>query len=207
MNAWVKQYLWLWTAERPTIWAHMLPLAEFAHNSWKHNISNKSPHKLLHSINLTIRIKTNDTGVPASTECLWELTEARKDTQKRLEKTQTHKITWSTPTLNPGSQVWLDRKNLHMQETKKLMPRQYGPFEVLKAISPVAYCIKLPPIMRIHDVFHIDLLTPDHKTAAYGMPYTWPPPIIENDEEEYKVESITNMQQHGCQCKLQYQVH
>jgi hypothetical protein len=70
MNAWIEQYLRPWTAERPSIWVHMLPMAEFAHNSWKHDISNKSPHELLHRINPTIRIETNDTGVLTSTERL-----------------------------------------------------------------------------------------------------------------------------------------
>jgi hypothetical protein len=39
------------------------------------------------------------------------------------------------------------------------------------------------------------------------MPYTQPSPIIENNKEEYKVESITNIRWHSHQCKLQYQVY
>jgi hypothetical protein len=57
---------------------------------------------------------------------------------------------------------------------------------------PILY-IKLFPTMRIYNVFHINLLTPYYETAAYTMPYTQPSPIIENNKEEYKVESITNI--------------
>jgi hypothetical protein len=47
--------------------------------------------------------------------------------------------------------------------------------------------------MRIHDVFHVNLLTPYHETAAYSTLYTCPPPIIENNKEEYEVELIVDM--------------
>jgi hypothetical protein len=54
----------------------------------------------------------------------------------------------------------------------------------------VAYHLELPELMKIHDVFHINLLTPYKETEAYGMPFTQPPLVIENKEEEYKIESI-----------------
>ena len=44
--------------------------------------------------------------------------------------------------------------------------------------------------MKIHNVFHVDLLTPYIKTQAYGENYPQPPPEIINGEEEYKVELI-----------------
>jgi hypothetical protein len=171
----------------------MLPMAEFAHNSWKHDVSNKSPHELLHGINPTIRIETNDTGVPTSMERLRELEQARRDAQKRLEKVQACTNARPRVTLGPNDQVWLDGRNLHVTRTRKLMPKRYGPFKVLAQVSPVAYRLELPTTMKIHDVFHIDLLTPYRETTAYSMPYTRPPPIIDNKEEEYEVESITNM--------------
>jgi hypothetical protein len=182
-------------------------MAEFAHNSWKHDVSNKSPHELLHGINPTIRIETNDTGVLMSTERLRDLEQARRDAQKRLEKVQARAGTRPQTTLKPNDQVWLDGRNLSIAGTKKLMPKRYGPFKILAQVSPVAYRLELPATMKIHDVFHIDLLTPYRETAAYGTPYTRPPPIIDNSEEEYEVESITDMRRHGRKRKLQYRVH
>jgi hypothetical protein len=44
--------------------------------------------------------------------------------------------------------------------------------------------------MKIHNVFHIDLLLPYNKTEAYGPAYTRPPPDLINKEEEYEIESI-----------------
>jgi hypothetical protein len=37
MNAWIEQYLHPWTSDQPHIWARMLLIAEYAHNSWTHD--------------------------------------------------------------------------------------------------------------------------------------------------------------------------
>jgi len=44
--------------------------------------------------------------------------------------------------------------------------------------------------MKIHDVFHIDLLTLYRETSSYGTNYVRPPPVTEESEEEYEVKSI-----------------
>jgi len=43
--------------------------------------------------------------------------------------------------------------------------------------------------MKIHNVFHTDLLLPHKEMEQYGTPFTRPPPIIDS-EEEYKIENI-----------------
>jgi len=50
--------------------------------------------------------------------------------------------------------------------------------------------------MKIHNVFHIDLLLSYKEIEQYGMPFTQPPPIIDS-EEEYKIENILDAQRHG----------
>ena len=44
--------------------------------------------------------------------------------------------------------------------------------------------------MKIHNVFHIDLLIPHRQTEAYGETYHQPPPELINGEEEYEIEEI-----------------
>jgi len=39
MNAWIEQYLQPWTSGKPSAWSQLLPIAEFAHNSWKHDVA------------------------------------------------------------------------------------------------------------------------------------------------------------------------
>jgi len=60
--------------------------------------------------------------------------------------------------------------------------------------------------MKIHNVFHIDLLIPYNETEAYGETYTQPPPELIDGEEEYEVEEIINSRRTGRNKKLQYLV-
>ena len=41
-----------------------------------------------------------------------------------------------------GDKVWLEGKNLRLRYlTKKLAPKQEGPFEISQVISPLTYCL------------------------------------------------------------------
>ena len=60
--------------------------------------------------------------------------------------------------------------------------------------------------MKIHNVFHTDLLLPYKEMEVYGTPFTHPPPIIDN-EEEYEVEAILDARRKGRGRQLQYLVH
>ena len=46
-NQWLEQYLRIWTADDQTTWAQFLSLAEFVHNSWPHDWTTLTSHKLL----------------------------------------------------------------------------------------------------------------------------------------------------------------
>ncbi len=56
----------------------------------------------------------------------------------------------------------------------------------------------------IHDVFHIDLLTPYHETDLHRSNYSRPAPDLVNNEEEYEVEKILDSRQFGRTRKRQY---
>ena len=58
-----------------------------------------------------------------------------------------------------GDQVWLATKHLPLKTgSRKLAAVYTGPFEVLDAIGPVAYRLKLPDSWGIHNVFHVSQL-------------------------------------------------
>ena len=57
--------------------------------------------------------------------------------------------------------------------------------------------------MKIHNVFHIDLLTPYKETEAYGKAYSRPSDIIER-EEEYEVEETLDDRYEGRKHKQQF---
>ena len=191
MNRWIKDYLRQFVTGRQNNWSELLPIAEFAHNSWKHENTKHSPHELIMGINPTASISTPDDAVPAAQERLSQLLSARSDAQKALQKRI--KPLNVPRTFVTGDKVWLDGRNLRIKapsNSRALTPRRFGPYEVIKQMSPVTYRLKLPTSLKIHDVFHVDLLTPYHETEEHGENYTQPPPELIDGEEEYQVEEI-----------------
>jgi hypothetical protein len=90
-----------------------------------------------------------------------------------------------------SDQVWLEGKNLKLlHQMTKLVPKRYGPFKIMKEISPVAYRLQLPLIWIIHDIFHTSLLSPYSETLSHGPNFSQPPPDLIGGGEEYEVESI-----------------
>ena len=104
-----------------------------------------------------------------------------------------------------GDQVWLEGKNLKFpHQVTKLVPKRYGPFKIIKEISPVVYWLQLPPTWMIHNVFHTSLLSPYSKTPAHSPNFSRPPPDLISEEEEYEVESIKAHCYFGWNKKLQF---
>jgi len=206
MNAWVEQYLQPWMSGKPSAWSQLLPVAEFAYNSWKHDVARKTPHELLIGIKPQVILKHLESSTPAAETCLHLLDESRQLAQKILQCTQTRKDNKKLTEIKEGDQVWLEGHNLSITGNCKLSPKRYGPFKVMQQISPVAMKLALPPSMKIHDMFHMDLLLPYKEMEQYGMPFTRPPPIIDN-EKEYEIKSILDARRHGRGCKIQYLVH
>src|SRR5258708_1992294 len=68
MNAWLEQYLRPWCAMRPRSWAQLLPIAEYAHNSWKHDTLKVTPHKLITGMKPSVNIDLIPDNVPAAQE-------------------------------------------------------------------------------------------------------------------------------------------
>ena len=207
MNAWVEQYLRSWTTGRQNNWAKLLPLAEYAHNSWKHDVTRQSPHELLLGFKPQVHVKFMPTNVPSSIDRVTQLQKTRQETQRILEDLQRSKDGRKTTEMKVGDQVWLEGKNLSIKGTRKLLPKRYGPFKITERIGQVAYRLELPSSMRIHNVFHVDLLLPYKETEAYGQAYSRPAPDLIEGEEEYEVESIRDARRHGRGRKLQYLVH
>jgi len=71
-------------------------------------------------------------------------------------------------------------------------------------MSPVNYRLKLPTQWSIHNVFHIDLLTPYRETDIHGSNYSRPAPDLVDNEEEYEIEAILDTRQFGKGRKRQY---
>jgi Chromo (CHRromatin Organisation MOdifier) domain len=104
-----------------------------------------------------------------------------------------------------GQKVWLEGTNLKTSHpTKKFAPKRYGPFPIMDVISPVVYRLSLPLTWKIHNVFHVSLLTPYKETEEHGPNFTKPPPELIEEQEEYEVEQVLALRLYGRWKKLQY---
>ena len=81
MNLWIENYLKEFVNARQSDWSTFLPMAEFAHNSWRHEHTRHTPHELLIGINPTTSINIPEDLVPAAHNRLAELENMRKHAQ------------------------------------------------------------------------------------------------------------------------------
>ena len=144
MNAWVEQYLRAWVTGRQNNWAKMLPIAEFAHNSWKHDVTRHSPHELLTGVKPQVHVKFIPENVSAAIDRIKDLDQTRQEVQKILETSQKRKQARRLTEMSVGDKVWLEGKNLRVRGIRKLLPKRYGPYKIMERIRPVAYRLELP---------------------------------------------------------------
>jgi hypothetical protein len=191
-----------------TNWAPYLPIAQFAHNNWPSDTTRKLLFFFLMGYNPHADWISTNSPLPQVTLRLEQLKQAQETAQQLMIKAQQSWVKHcDMPKYKEGDQVWLEGKNLCLnQPTAKLVPRQHGPFKVVKVLSPVSYQLVLPTQWSIHPVFHIDLLTPYQETIMHGPNYQCPLPDLVNGEEEYSVEKILDSWLFSRRLHLQYLV-
>jgi hypothetical protein len=207
MNAWLEQYLRPWCTSHPRGWAQLLPIAEYMHNSWKHDTLKATLHELIMGMKPSVNIDLIPDHVLAAQEWLQTLQETWAELQKYLEHLQMAKDNKRLPQLTIGQRVWLEGHNLHVRGPAKLLLKRYGPFQITQKIRSVAYWLDLPLSIKVHDMFHVDLFTPYKEMEEYGQAYMRPPLIIVQSEEEYEVKSILQAWRKGPGDSLEYKVH
>ena len=106
-----------------------------------------------------------------------------------------------------GDQVLLDGCNIKTYHpTAKLVPKCHRPFLIQRILLPIDCQLTLPEQWGVHDVFHVDLLTPYRETEFHGANYNQPPPDLVREEEQYEVEQVQDEHIYGHWKKKQYLV-
>ena len=90
-----------------------------------------------------------------------------------------------------GDKVWLEATHLCLHyPSKKLAPKCHDPFGITQVLSPLTYCLCLPPTWKVHDVFHATLLSPYQETDIHGPNFSRPPPDMIDAKEQYEIDQI-----------------
>ena len=88
MNQWVEQYLCIFGNKLQNDWAKHLPMAQFIHNSWLHEVTKRSPFKLLIGANPRTVTSTPSQKVPVLEERRETLEKTRWLAQKAMIRAQ-----------------------------------------------------------------------------------------------------------------------
>ena len=101
-------------------------------------------------IHVPSRVESLVPGGEERAEHLKQLQECAQEAIRRAQKMVIMQAEWQRKgtafkPFTEGEQVWLEDTNLQLSHpTAKLAARHYGPFKVLKVLSPMAYKLEIP---------------------------------------------------------------
>jgi hypothetical protein len=114
-------------------------------------------------------------------ECLVQSQERNKKYYDRRRKEMTFEV---------GDAVLLRTRNIRTRRPcKKFDQRKIGPYPVTRVINQNAYQLELPPEIRVHPVFHVELLEP-YIPPQDGQERPPDVPVLVDGHEEWDVDKI-----------------
>jgi hypothetical protein len=130
----------------PEDWTQWLALASAVYNNRRNTTTGLSPNQILLGYEPLLTPKTSPpSNNDMAEERIRKLMENRDQATRAINEAAKGNGTISNQ-YHIRDQVWLEGKNLRFpHQATKLNPKCYGPFRVIKEISPVAYQLQLPP--------------------------------------------------------------
>ena len=193
-------------AQNPASWSTQLPWAEYALNSHVSAATNLSPFEcclgyqppLFPSKELQVGVQSAEAFIRRCKRT-WRVTQANLQKAAAWMKQQADKKRKPAPEYRVGQCVWLSTKDIPIRGgTRKLAPRDVGPFVITRIISPTAVRLRLPPTMkRIHPTFHVSRLKPAVTSPLVSAPPSPPPPRIIDGGETFTVRRLMDCHRRG----------
>jgi hypothetical protein len=199
LNGWLETYLRMFISHRQDDWLDHLHKAQFAWNNHYHSLIETTPFfasKVRHLTftNIPARTQEKEERLQTRVEVNRWITQMIKKAQEAQKKAYD---CWKNnpPVFKPGDKVWLETTNLSTDRpSPKLDWKRIGPLTIKEEISPQTYRLTLPTGYKIHDVFHVSLLTLVKEDTIPGRTHP-PPPLIlvvdpdhdEEPEEHYQM--------------------
>ncbi|QRW19694.1 Retrotransposable element Tf2 protein [Rhizoctonia solani] len=197
-NPSIEHFLRAYLGVNQRDWTKWVPMAEFAYNNAIHSSTGKTPFKALYGWEPTLTPSNVPMDVPEADDLAQTMEAQWKEVESALWQSKQQMVAREegNPTeFEIGEEVWLDAKNINLKTlSPKLTEQCLGLFKVIKKISNQAYCLELPPTMRIHNVFYVGLLSKVRRDKQCAFK-NCPPPITVDREEEYKVKGITDAEE------------
>ena len=142
-NQVVELFIRMFTNDRQTDWAKLLPMAEFTYNNAPSSATGLSPFFVWYGEHPIIEAgEPREEKVPAAEELAKEISETSKEAKAMIEianeryKEQADKHRNEDPEFAVGEEVWLNGKNLQTDRpSKKFDWKYFGPYKVLERIG------------------------------------------------------------------------
>jgi len=205
INQEIRTFLWHYVNYQQDNWTDWLSAAEFQYNDKKHAATGRTPFKLnfgRHPWKGDLMVQMEILQVEEFVKELqksWEqamniMKEAQKNMKRQFDKKKRN-----SQGLKVSDHVWLENKNIQLNRpSKKLDNKKYKPFRIAKDIGSGAFQLDLLEGWMIHNVFNKDLLTQCVEPKFKGQHEDLaPPPMIINEEEEYKVIEVRKHRKQG----------
>jgi hypothetical protein len=203
VNQVLETYLRLYVNYNQDNWAEMLDMAEFCYNNTWHSATQCTPffsnigrNPNFHIATTPIESAKNPAvkeGVERIHAIQTELTEHLQHAAAEMKKyADRHRL--DPEPFEVGSRVFLSSENIKtIRPSNKLDFKHFGPYTILQRIGQLCYQLDLPKDMKIHNVFHVNLLTRERMNTFEGRHIDPPPAIITDMEAHYEVEEIHAM--------------
>ena len=195
LNRILEEMLRHYVAPHQDDWNTYLPACEFAINNATHDSTGFSPFFLTYGYHpLTPTSVISPSNVPAVHDLHKQLLDNLSLAKQHLHAAQARqKLYFDTKRrhveYHEGQSVLLSTQHIGLwcHGSPKLLPRFIGPFKILKRIGELAYRLDLPPVLKIHSVFHVARLRPFKDDGRLQPP---PLPLEIDGELEYEIDKI-----------------
>lgn len=207
-NCAIEQILRCFCNQLQDDWASWCPSAEFAMNNWESSSTSISPFFANYGQHPKMGFEpVNEVPNAVGGRRALEMFTA-DDFARHMEQVQTcvqdemryaqavyeehaNRHRQPAPQYKVGDQVYLSSRNIRtLRPSKKLDWKQLGPYPIIEKVSSHAYRLQLPANMKIHNVFHVNLLRPNSEDPLLGQELIPPPPVLVEGELKWQVEDV-----------------
>ena len=194
-NKWMETYLCMFCSHRQDDWANLLLMAEFSYNNHHHPSIDTTPfftnygyHPTLSNVLTAAQSDEPDVRIRQIHEAQEECKRAIEQSQE-ISKRAYDKWKRDNPSFQVRDSVWLEATNLTTDEpSPKLASKRHGPFRIKDKLSDLTYQLELPAQWKIHDVFHVNVLSEATPDTIPNCVNPAPPPVKVNNEEFWVIE-------------------
>jgi transposase InsO family protein len=165
-NKWMETYLHMFCSHCQDDWVDLLLMAEFSYNNHHHPLIDTTPFFANFGYHLTL------SNVPMAAQsnppnvCMQWIYDVQAECKQAIERSQEilkqayDRWKHNNPGFQVGDSVWLKATNLATNEpSPKLVSKWHSPFRIKDRLSDLTYQLKLPAHWKIHNVFHINVLS------------------------------------------------